>query len=327
MPKGILCFGNPVVDSYSFVENSFLEKNSLVKGTNSVLTKEKITEITKGLDFISIGCGGSAVNFARGIGILGYRVGLVGQYGDDDKAKLIEKALTECNVENLTYTKTVGITTQIVTCITSDAQRTMFAIFGASHEEYVEPFDFSLISDYEAILLEGYQFCTPSLNKLAQEVTLQAKSLNKKAILVISSMFQVPEYKENLLNAINCFSIITGTSEEFMHLFDKENLEDLLKHLESTNFELAAVTLGKEGCYLIYKGKRVFVSPPQVENVVDTTGAGDCFTAGLLFGYFSGYPLEKSAEIANIMAGHVISKIGVCLDEEIKEKVKSQLIK
>ncbi|GCE63327.1 2-dehydro-3-deoxygluconokinase [Candidatus Mycoplasma haematohominis] len=327
MSRGLLCFGNPLIDSYAFVEDAFLEKNKLIKGSNAILTKEEISNITKDLEFVFIDCGGSSSNVARGIGILGYRVGLVGQYGDDETGKIVEKSLKSCNVENLSFVKPGGITTQVVACITSDAQRTMFAIFGASHEEYIKPFDLEILNDWEGILLEGYHFCNASLNGLAQKVAHKAKELNKKTILIISSIFQVPGYKENLLQAINCFSIVTGTSEEFMQLFDKNDIEEMLEYLEKSNFELAAVTLGKEGSYIIYKGKRMFVNAPAVENVVDTTGAGDCFAAGLLFGYFSGYPLEKSIEIANIMAGQAISKIGVCLNDEVKEKVRNKLVR
>lgn len=110
-------------------------------------------------------------------------------------------------------------------------------------------------------------------------------------------------------------------------LFDKDNLEDVLTFLEQSSFELCAVTLGKEGCYLIHNKTRMFVPAPDIENVKDTTGAGDSFTGGLLYGYLNGYDLKKCAHIAKTLAGHAISTIGVVINKEAKRCVEELINK
>lgn len=83
--------------------------------------------------------------------------------------------------------------------------------------------------------------------------------------------------------------------------------------------------MGADGCYLIHKSQRIFVPAPDVDKIMDTTGAGDSFTGGLLFGYLKGYDIKKSAHIAKILAGHAISQIGIKINKDVKQQVE-QLI-
>lgn len=252
---------------------------------------------------------------------------MIGQYGDDERGSLIAEGLNECHVENRCIVKPNGVTTNICILVTPDAQRTMIAIFGASHEEHIRSANMDMIDEYEMVLIEGYAFASPILTKINVPAVEKAHSLNKKLVMVISSVFNVPGYKENMLKWIDKFSIVTGTQEEFSLLFDKPDLEELLTFLEQSSFELCAVTMGSQGCYIVQNSSRMFVPAPAVDKVIDTTGAGDSFTAGLLFGYLSGYDINKSIHIAKILAGYTISKIGVLINRDVKKQVEELINK
>ncbi|XP_032746442.1 adenosine kinase-like [Rattus rattus] len=320
MKKGLICLGNPIVDCYAFVSDEFLKKHALPKGSAPVFSPEQVKEIIKDVDFVSVACGGSSLNVAKGVGFAGHKAAVFGQHSDDEDGKIVEEGLSDYSVKNLSIVKKNAYTTRLNCFITPDGQRTMLAIFASSHEKLDAPINFSMFDEYKYLLVEGYYFCNDILVDTAYKVNEYCHKQGLETILLLSNIFCVNSYKNHLLTTLEKSTIISGNDEEFLKLLDKENIEDLLVFLEKhPSLKVSLVTLGPKGAYAVVNGKRYFIEAPDAE-VVDTTGAGDYFTAGFLYGYFEGYSVETSLKIANLFAGDVISHVGANLDKNIRSK-------
>lgn len=326
MSKGIICIGSLLIDAYAFVEDKFLEKHNVEKGSAPILNPEKVKEIIKEVTFVSKFAGGSAANVIRGLGFLGHKTALVAQYGNDENGEFAKSILKEYGVTDLSSIKKNSPTTIINTLITPDAQRTMIALFSASHEERSNPLNLEEIDNYEYLMTEGYHFCNESLASIAIQAADYASNKNKKIIFMLSNADYVDIYRSNIEKVVEKSSIISGTSEEFLRMFRKENLDELLDFLEKEKkYEALIITLGSEGAYVIVNQKRYHLKPPIVEVITDTTGAGDFYTSGFLFGFINGYSLDVCSKIANVLAKNIISHVGVYLDSSVKKEVEEIL--
>ncbi|AEW45953.1 pfkB kinase family protein [Mycoplasma haemocanis str. Illinois] len=330
MKKSILCLGNPVFDTFASVSDDILLSNNIEKGSAPILDPKKVIEITSKINFISANCGGSAANIAKGIAILGGRAGLFGQYADDKEGNIIRDSLKKHGVVNHCSVEKGAMTTQINVLVTPDAQRTMIAIFGASHTMDPKAVDYSIVDSYDYFLLEGYQFCNQRLIDISYAFLKRIKEKNISLILSISNIFCVESYYQHMKCFADSARIIVGNEEEFLKLFNFDDIDKLLDYLQpqcssSEKYEMIMVTVGPKGAYILWEGKKIFVEAPDVKTPVDTTGAGDYFVAGLLYGYFQGYDMSINNKIAQIMAKDIISKFGSNLSLEIVDEVKKLL--
>lgn len=319
--RGLICLGNPVVDAYALASDEFLEKYEIPKGSAPIFPAEKVKSIISHLNFSSECFAGSGANVTKGLGLMGCKTALIGQYSDDENGKIIKESLKRHNIRDLSCIKK-GYTTRINTFITPDKQRTMLAIFGVSHESREEEFDLSIMDEYEYFLIEGYHFCNKHLLDLSEKCTNYADKIGMKIVLILSNIFCVESFKKEIQPVADKSYIISGNEEEFLKMFNKSNLEELLEHLEKNESKrIMIVTLGEKGAYITYNGQRFFINAPEVKELKDTTGAGDLFTSGFLYGFLNKYKITTCAKIANIFAKHIISKIGTDLPPTIKQEV------
>ncbi|AEG73780.1 pfkB family kinase [Mycoplasma haemofelis str. Langford 1] len=330
MKKSILCLGNPVFDTFASVSDDILVSNNIEKGSAPILDPKKVIEIISKVNFISANCGGSASNIAKGIALVGGKAGLFGQYADDKEGDIIKDSLKEHGVIDHCSVEKGGITTQINCLVTPDAQRTMIPLFGASHFMNPEAVDYSVVDNYDYFLLEGYQFCNQCLVDISYAFLDRVKEKNISLILSISNIFCVESYYQHMKHFAEAARMIVGNEEEFLKLFNFDDVNKLLDHLQSQcvkggKYEMIMVTAGPKGANILWEGKRFFVEAPDVKTPVDTTGAGDYFVAGLLYGYFQGYDMSISNKIAQIMAKDIISKFGSTLSPSVVDEVKKVL--
>ncbi|OAL10348.1 sugar kinase [Candidatus Mycoplasma haematobovis] len=332
MKKSVLCLGDPVFDAFAFVDDQLLIDNNIEKGSAPVKDPAEVKRITDSLTLAAANCGGSAANVAKGIGFLGGKVALLGQYGDDERGGQVRDSFISYGVEDRCLMKVGGTTTQIFILVTPDAQRTMLAIFGTSHALDCSKVNYSVIDEYDYLLLEGYQFGSPNLIQNAYNCLNRAEEKGVGVILCLSNIFCVNSYYEHIKHFSDKAKIIAGNDEEFLKLFSIDKVEDLLSYLETlctnspdSKYVGLIVTLGKYGAWVFWKGQKIFVGAPDVEKPTDTSGAGDYFVAGLLYGFFHGYSLETTTKLAQILAGDVISHVGTLLSDNIKDEIKKIL--
>ena len=251
-------------------------------------------------EFLKVETGGAIVNSAIVLDKLGIPTGLLGCIGEDVWADKILGTITQSRI-NQAYLQTrkdyiTGITFIIVT---PDGERTMFSCRGANIQLEPGDIDEEIIKRAEMLHISGYAL----LESPQRDAVWQAVEFAKKHAIPISldtglePVLADPEGLQRILNEVSI--CITG-KEEIAALFHCSSLEEGAAHLLSSNIKIAAIKLGDEGCYVASKKESVLCPVFKVK-VVDTTGAGDSFTAGMLYGWVHKLSLRATAVLANVL--------------------------
>ena len=254
--------------------------------------------------------GGSAANTTVGVVALGGSASFVGRVFDDHLGRAFRDDILAAGVEYEQALASKGLSTaSSIIFVTPDAERSMKTFLGASIE--LEPQDINNIDLDQAkiIYLEGYLFDAPSGSKIFSEVARKANECGKKLALSLSDPECVKRHKIALTEFIvQHVSILFGNEEEVLEL-KKKNHQFKSNKLEFIVEELV-ITQGSLGANLCSSGDNYFIEPMPQGPVIDTTGAGDLFAAGYLYGRTNGYDIPTSGNIAAFAAGEVITQIG-----------------
>ncbi len=261
--------------------------------------------------------GGSACNSLVGIGHLGGRSRMIGRLGQDALGEAFLSGIAKAGVES-EITITTANTGRVLSVVTPDAQRTMFTYLGASAELHPDDILAKHFADADIVLLEGYLlFNRPVVEKI---LALVANSPAKLALDLGS--FQVVEFCRPFLEEIvrDHVDILLANEDEakaFTGLGEQESLEFF-----SNQVELAVVKLGKRGV-LLSQGKKRANIVGEVVNAIDTTGAGDLWAAGFLYGLTQGYGLENSARLGCKVGAEVVQVMGASIPEAGWQRIKA----
>ncbi|KAL9649548.1 hypothetical protein ABK040_003226 [Willaertia magna] len=348
----VLGLGQPLLDKMFFVSDAHLEALGIKEkgGSQLIENQSDLEKFLKTLsELLNYDCnhcsdhnqgsfhqnanskgyvcsGGSCANTIKCIAGLEETCGLIGKIGADKLGNLYKSHLTKRGVFPLTSISPLSRTGEVICLITPDGQRTMRAFLGASLEMTEDDL---LASDFKGIKLlhvEGYSIYN-------QPLTLKAMKLAKQHGALVSfdlgSFELVKAFKSLILEYLdNYVDIVFCNSEEARELMggndDPEKAADYL----STFCKVAIVMMGKGGC-VVKEGSekyRHYLSPEDiVENPIDTTGAGDMFAGGFLYGYLQGYSLEQSCRLGSLCASSVVKVLGAEIPQDnfklIKKKV------
>jgi sugar/nucleoside kinase (ribokinase family) len=308
----VLGLGNAIVDVLAQVEESIIEELGLVKGTMALIDEERAEMLTKRLDAAAlIRSGGSAGNTIAGVASLGGRAAFVGRVADDALGHAFTREIREIGVEYRTSPASDGLpTARCIVLITPDAQRTMNTFLGASTELRAGDVDEALVADAFVTYLEGYLWDRPEAKEAFVHAAELAHKHGRKVALTLSDPFCVERHRESFLELVDGhIDVLFANEHEIMHLYQTSSFEDALEAVRG-KCEIAVLTQSEKGAHIIRGDEQVRVLAKPVERVVDTTGAGDLFAAGFLFGLARGASLEECGRIAAIAAAEVISHIG-----------------
>jgi sugar/nucleoside kinase (ribokinase family) len=320
--KRILGIGNALVDVMTLIDNdNILEKFSLPKGSMQLVDGEKSVLIKSETNNFkrSRASGGSAANTIHGLAMLGANTGFIGSVGKDDTGDFFENDMKTAGV-NTFLSRRNSITGTAVALISPDSERTFATHLGAAVELQsgdLNPEDFK---DYNILYLEGYLI----INKaLVERACIIAKRNNMKIALDLSSYnvveAKLADFKEILEKYIDIIFANEDEAKSFTGFAPPEALISL-----SMLCDIAVIKVGKEGS-IIKRGKEVIkIGTIQVQ-CIDTTGAGDLYASGFLYGYASGLPLEKCGLFGSVLAGHVIEIVGARMDEHRWKKIMKLL--
>jgi len=321
--KRVLGIGNALVDLLIRVENEDLLKElSLGKGSMQLVNsdfKNLVLSKTKNLKK-SQASGGSAANTIHGIASLGAETAYIGTIGNDE---LGEFFLTDLKNNNITtfLNRSETETGVASTLITPDSERTFGTYLGAAVELNASDLQESVFKNYQILHLEGYLVLNTALVEKALQL---AKSNGMTVSLDLASYNVVEANLEFLRNITSKYVDIVFANEEEAKAFTGKSPEEALEEI-ATMCEIAVVKTGKSGSLI--KDKHSFSKVEATPSkVIDTTGAGDLYAAGFLYGYSRGLSSEKSAKIGAILAGKVIEEIGAKIQDDtwigIRETVK-----
>jgi len=272
---------------------------------------EQIALITTLVDEWLQMAGGSAANTAAGLASLGGRPTFVGSVGGDPLGTGYDLDLGSLGVRCVLSRSTVGLGTgQCLVLVTPDSKRTMATNLGAGVVIDVEAVEQADVSAAAVVYLEGYLLDSPGTYSAHQLAMEQARSAGALVALSLSDPFLVERHRGLLSELVDgAIDVLFANEEEALRLTETESLSGALDALTLPGL-MAAVTLGERGAVVVDGGERVWVDAHSVGRVDDTTGAGDLFAAGFLYGIVRGAPLEKAGRLGALAAAEVISHLG-----------------
>lgn len=306
-----ICFiGNAIVDILAKISNETLNKLKIPKGSMQLIDEHTSNKILECIQDTSVISGGSAANTAVGFKSFGGKCSFIGQIGNDKFGSLFSKDLNNAGIffESKNF-QIIEKTSKSIILITPDAERSMNTFLGASIKFNINSFDENFIINSSIIYIEGYLFDQPEAKKAIYHCCNLAKSQNKKVALSLSDLFCVDRHRIDFLDLIeNYVDIIFANKHEIKSLY-KSDLAQSINTIKN-NVDFGAITLGSKGAIVFENKAEYSIDPIFVEQLVDTTGAGDLFAAGFLFGFINKYSIEKCGHLGNRAASEIIKHIG-----------------
>ena len=322
----ILGIGNALVDVLSKLDSDeTLVKIGIQKGAMDMISREQMYVIRKyqANTETTQAPGGANCNTMRAIALLGGRSGFIGKVGDDNLGQFYEEALLKAGVASYLI-KTEGPSGACTVFISPDGERTMGTFLGPAPTISPDEITEDVLRGYDCIHIEGYLIVN---EELVRETMKKAKRLGLKVALDLANYNIVNAYKGLLEEVIPQYVDILFANASEAEAFTGLPAQEAVKALEK-QVHVALVTLGKDGSLIGSEGKFYHVDA-EGGKPVDTTGAGDNFAAGFLYGQSVGASLVQSAQIGSMLSGYVIDVVGpqVPADkwEQIKLKVKTIL--
>jgi len=317
--KLIVGIGSALVDILALENDEFLNTLGARKGGMTLVADNVIEKtLSKTTKNIRIVPGGSACNTMVGIGKLGGAARFVGKLGEDELGKFFENDLRENNVEPLLFISP-SPTGRVLSIITPDAQRSMFTCLGASSETRPEEITDNCFKDAAVVHIEGYLLFNRDLILSALNT---AKAAGALISLDLSSFTVVEESKDFIDKIVDDYVDILIANEDEAFAFTGQSDEMQAIDALSKRADIAVLKLGERGSYICRKGKRVRIEPKGSGFAVDTTGAGDLWAAGFLFGFVNGYPLEKCGELGSACGYEVCQVVGANIPDEGWQRIK-----
>ena len=303
---------NPLVDLLSHVPDSFLKKLGIQKNVMHLVTREQQQELLLALAeekiSLEVAVGGSGANSMIGISQLGGRSAFSGKIGRDEHGKLYREKLEALGVCDC-LAEGEGTTGSSLILVSEDGARTMNTFLGMSQELMNPDIDPDVIQSSKYLYLTGYLWDTESQKKAVLNALDEAKKREVKVALSLSDPFCVTRHKEDFINLLKGYaSMVFCNQEEAFTLLDTEITQQAVETLSDWT-ETAALTIGAYGALISHQGETCYIDPLPVR-VEDTTGAGDAFAAGFLYGMTHDLSPLDSGRIGATLAAAVIGQTG-----------------
>ncbi len=306
----VVTIGNALVDVLVHEDDEFVIRTGVERGAMTMVDAARSDEIYAAMGPGTEVSGGSAANTAAGVASFGGRAAYVGRVADDTFGKVFTHDLRSLGVAFDSPIATDGVPTgRCLIIVTPDAQRTMCTYLGAANQLDRDAIDEAVIESAAITYLEGYLWDEPSAKdaiRLAAEI---AHGSDRRVALTLSDPFCVERHRDEFRALVeHNVDILFANEQEIMGLYEVETFDEALHHVRG-HCEVAALTRGALGSVIV-AGDDVHVIDPEPATVVDTTGAGDLYAAGFLYGITHGHDHATSGRLASLAAAEVISHLG-----------------
>lgn len=320
---GIITMGNALVDVMTLLESDdILKELKIPKASMELVDHEKSTNILKLTKHLekSMSCGGSAANTARSLANMGIKTAYIGKIGKDETGAFFRKDTENSGVRPLMFESQTPTGTSVV-MVSKDSERTFATYLGAAAEMSPEEITPELFEGYDILHIEGYLVFN---NELIEKAVITAKKTGLRISLDLASYNVVEANTDFLKNIIlNYVDIVFANEEEAKAFTGKEPLNALDDIAKIT--DIAVVKVGEKGSF-VKSGNYYHQQPSLCVKPVDTTGAGDYYAAGFLYGLAKNWNFDKCTMTGTLLAGNVIETIGTKLHAEIWKKINSKVI-
>lgn len=307
----VLCIGNAIVDVIAKVEDNFVIRHALVKGSMNLIDEARAEELYADMGQAIEVSGGSAGNTAAGVASLGGRAAYFGKVKNDQLGAIFRHDMRSQGVSFETKPAEDGpATARSFILVTPDSERTMNTYLGACVNFTTNDVDARAVEAAQVTYMEGYLWDRPEAKEAFKLAAKIARAAGRRTSITLSDSFCVERHRDSFLELIrNDIDIVFANETEIKALYQTSSFDDARLAI-ATDCPIAVLTRSEAGCVVV-KGDEVLACPAHpVSRVTDVTGAGDLFAAGFLYGFTNGKSLVESARIGSMAAAEVISHIG-----------------
>ncbi len=318
----VVGIGSALVDILVHESDEFIAKTGAAKGGMTLVDNAWIADtLARCSGEPAIVAGGSACNTVVGVGRLGGKACFIGKCGAGQWGRQYENDLVQQNVDPALL-RSESPTGRVLSIITPDAQRTMFTYLGASAETSPEEINSVSFADAAVVHIEGYLLFNPDLIETAMAAAKRARALIS---LDLASFTVVEQSRELLERLVADYVDILLANEDEARAFTGEPDEKQALGVLSQKVDIAVLKVGPRGSYIVHGGQTIRIPSMGDGTALDTTGAGDLWAAGFLFGLVNGYPLEKCGQLGSACGYEVCQVIGASIPDEGWKRIRKLL--
>ncbi len=317
----VLGVGNAIVDVLAEADDEFLVAEGIAKGGMTLIDTARANSLysrmAPGIEM----SGGSAANTMAGIASLGGACAYIGKVADDQLGTVFAHDIRAIGVRYDTRALTGGApTARCLVLITPDAQRSMNTFLGASSMLGPADLDGGLIRSARITYLEGYLFDRPEAKAAFFDAARIAHEAGREVALTLSDTFCVERHHAEFTRLVNEVDILFANEGEARALTGKSDFDEAARSL-ADRCRIVCVTHGAKGSVIFEEGKAHRIAAEPVKKLVDTTGAGDLYAAGVLYGLTAGRDIATAGRIGSIAAAEAISHVGPRPQRSLRELV------
>jgi sugar/nucleoside kinase (ribokinase family) len=307
----VIGIGNALVDVLSQESEEFVKRQGLAKGTMSLVDEPRARQLYEAMGPGIEVSGGSAANTMVGVASFGGRAHYVGKVRDDQLGEVFAHDLRSVGVGFTTPAVTSGPPTgRCLVVVTPDAQRTLNTYLGAAVHLGPADIDTRLVTRGRILYLEGYLFDPPAAQQAFRVAAGSAHAAGRKVALTLSDPFCVDRHRAAFLDLVeHHVDILFANEAELLSLYQVRDFDEAVQRVRH-HCEVAALTRSERGSVVVIGDQTHVVAAQPVASVVDTTGAGDLYAAGFLFGLSRGMGPAACGRLGSLAAAEVISHVG-----------------
>jgi len=307
----VIALGNAIVDVLGRADDAFLESHGLTKGGMALIDADQAEKLYGELSDTVECSGGSAANTIAGLASLGTNVAYSGKVAKDALGDSFRKDMQDMGVHFDTAADDGGKpTARCIILVTPDAQRTMNTFLGACIDLTTDDVDVDMVKDSKVVYLEGYLWDPDHAKAAFRKAMTAAHEAGREVAFTLSDGFCVERHREEFKALVEDeIDILFANEHEIMSLYQVETFDEALQQVQG-KCKVAALTRSEKGAVIISKDEVHVIDAAPVDNVVDTTGAGDLYAAGFLYGYTQGKDLATCGKMGGVAAAEIISHFG-----------------
>ena len=315
----VVAVGNAIVDVLAQVPYEFITRHRLAPASMSLIDEARALELTDLFPEKVIAPGGSAANTMTGVASFGGRAGYMGKVSDDDMGGEFTRAFRAEGVRFETPPRSgQPATARSLIAVTPDGQRSMNTFLGASTLLDSNDIDKGLIESASILFLEGYLFDRDEAKAAFVHASEIAQSAERKVSVTLSDLFCVERHRASFRHLVeHHVDVLFANEHEMLALYETHDLDSALSQAAQV-CPIVAVTRSEKGSLIAAGDARIAVKAEPIDKVVDTTGAGDQYAAGFLFGLSRNMPLDACGRLGSIAAAEVISHMGPRPEQSLK---------
>ncbi|MGQ0484714.1 MAG: adenosine kinase [Hyphomicrobiales bacterium] len=307
----VLGIGNAIVDVIARVDDAFIARHELVKGSMNLIDESRAVELYGDMGPAIEISGGSAGNTVAGVASFGGRAAFFGKVKDDQLGEVYRHDMRAQGVRfDSAAAKNGPATARSFILVTPEGERTMNTYLGASVNLATADIDAAVVSAAQVTYMEGYLWDKPTAKDAFKLAAKIARKAGRMTSITLSDSFCVERHRDSFLDLIrHDIDIVFANETEIKSLYQTQNFDGALQAIRR-DCAIAVLTRSAAGC-VVARGEEMHAAPAYpVNKVVDVTGAGDLFAAGFLFGFTNGKSLPHCAQLGALAAAEVISHIG-----------------